>query len=670
MLDFKFITMRTKIVLMAVIILFMVGCKKPPTTVQDLSLVSGAVYPSTIDQLTSIVATGYANYRSENLNGFQLLTSAFACSEHIADETGPMNVGDPSGKAPYNNASPTDAWITNIWAGFYLGVTDANNTLTAESFYEKNHAVAGDSAMLKAIRGEALFLRAYYYFQLECFYGEKYIDMKQPASSDANILGVPIYTQTPSTLAQTQSPRATARQVWSLIISDLNNAKTLLPNSWSGDNIGRVTSWSAKGLLGKAYVFTQNWDSAKTVLNDVILNGNGPRGLPLQLMPFNIYKQAFNSNVYPGVLNANTDQKFNQESLFEIEVDRVPGNGGYGIFGNAPNLYLTTSIGLFWSPSGFGDDHVSPEVMGYSDLYVHDRNLLRFGFTVPLDSVSVSALVPNQNYNPNSKDSGYISTTFVPSAWYQHVSDSFRNSNGADPRLYVCALEPYMDTVMFSQTGPASDRYKRPVSKCFNVPVPDSYHGWSFKKYQTLDASLNEGTVEQCDGANYYLLRLADIYLLYAEACMNTGDQATALSYINMVHRRAYGQAAPYTTPNNNLTDPAHDYQTLTDATKADPSDVNLAHNPLAYERYAELFAEGHWWFDVCRWGNSTTGTSGNYNTDFGKNEGTYYGNLLPNNLPSQWNNVSSYSYPIPSTEINSNDLVSAQPNGGQNPGY
>ena len=45
-----------------------------------------------------------------------------------------------------------------------------------------------------------------------------------------------------------------------------------------------------------------------------------------------------------------------------------------------------------------------------------------------------------------------------------------------------------------------------------------------------------------------------------------------------------------------------YDYASLTARTKTDPSDVDLSNNPLRYERHAELFAEGDWWFDVCRW--------------------------------------------------------------------
>jgi len=80
---------------------------------------------------------------------------------------------------------------------------------------------------------------------------------------------------------------------------------------------------------------------------------------------------------------------------------------------------------------------------------------------------------------------------------------------------------------------------------------------------------------------------------------------------------------------------------------------VNLSNNPLRYERYAELFAEGHWWFDVCRW-------------RIGKAEADFYGNLLPNNHPSNWDDNRSYSFPIPLQEISANLALASQ----QNPGY
>jgi hypothetical protein len=657
--------MYKKIVFIGMITLLFVGCKKPQT-VSDLSTQSSSVFPTTLDQLNGVLADGYANERNFNLNGWQLLVVS-ATSAHDADQKGPMDQIDQSGDySPYNSPATNSKWTTSIWTGFYDGVRDANSTLNAAAFYLKNNP--SDSVAVKAIVGQALVLRAYYYIQLECFYGQKYIDIKQPATSDANILGVPLYTEVPASLAETQEPRATARAVWNFITNDLKTAAPLLPSSWTGVDIGRVTSYTAKGLLGKAYVYTQNWDSAKTVLLDVITNSGKT------LMPYSQYVQAFNSNAFPGSLNNNQDQKFNEESLFEIEVERVS-VGAYGVFSGAPNASLTTNMGLNWSPSCFDDYQVS-QSMGRATCYVHDKNLLRFGFRIPLDSITVASMVANQAYDPNSVAHGYLSTSLVPGTWYTHESDSLRNQKGADPRLYVCALEPYMDTVVCAPTdgtgnsGLPSDRIRRPVSKSQNLPNYDNYFGWSFKKYQTLDANLNEPGMNQCDGANYYLLRLADIYLLYAEACMNTSDNS-GLLYLNMVHSRAY---------NGYLGSTEHDYASYTSPTKADPSDVNLTNNPIAFERHAELFAEGHWWFDVGRWGNSTNssattfnGTPGSmYNINFGVNEANYYGNLLPDNHPSEWDNTNgkSYCWPIPTVEINANSKLSAQVNNGQNLGY
>jgi hypothetical protein len=77
-----------------------------------------------------------------------------------------------------------------------------------------------------------------------------------------------------------------------------------------------------------------------------------------------------------------------------------------------------------------------------------------------------------------------------------------------------------------------------------------------------------------------------------------------------------------------------------------------LGNNPLYYERFAELFNEGHWWFDVCRW-------------RLGQSEAAYYKTALNVNGTIQWNDK-TYSWPIPLAEINSNSMMAGQ----QNPGY
>lgn len=81
--------------------------------------------------------------------------------------------------------------------------------------------------------------------------------------------------------------------------------------------------------------------------------------------------------------------------------------------------------------------------------------------------------------------------------------------------------------------------------------------------------------------------RLADLYLLYAEACMETGDAGTATTYLNKVRARVGLPSYPgysFKVNGEELTSP-----TLKEA--------------LRHERRMELAMEGHRWFDLCRWG-------------------------------------------------------------------
>ena len=73
--------------------------------------------------------------------------------------------------------------------------------------------------------------------------------------------------------------------------------------------------------------------------------------------------------------------------------------------------------------------------------------------------------------------------------------------------------------------------------------------------------------------------RLADMFLLYAEALNKTGDQATALKYLNFVHQRA----------------------TLPAFTLAQFTTTAQMEDAILQERQWELFDEGKRWFDLCR---------------------------------------------------------------------
>jgi hypothetical protein len=548
--------------------------------------------------------------------GFHFLPKALSNSMHAVDA---IYDGDPGwNEMAKNNLSVSNQYAGEAWQVLFTGVKNCNVTLKAADFYATNYSKGNDAADINAVRGQAYVLRAYYYMQLECLFGESYIT----STGGGDKKGVPIFDKVPTALDSTALPRSTVKQVWDLITSDLKTAADLLKGrTWSGDDRGKTTEWTAKGLLGKAYIYTQDWADAKTVLSDVIKNSGK------SLMPYAKYRDAFVGN---------PNNEFNEESLFELNID-PDAKGNYGVYGD--NINATSINGLIWCPWNLGPDgtEAGSQPMGYGNEIFHDRSVVRFGYN--LGSYN---LVDNPNFNA-SKPAAFDNPKKIMDPAYRTSAIAARSNYTVDPRLYVSALQPWVDSV-------------KPDGKTwFPVGMPNFYagqagkYGFSVRKNAVIYNNINNQG--PADGANFYLLRLADVYLLYAEALHNGGDDVNALEYLNKVKRRAYG--LPVDAPSATV-----DYKSLTDVTPANSAaDPVLGHNPLYYERWAELYNEGSWWFDVCRW-------------RIGKSEADFYKSALnvhDGTLSSQWSDSKSYVWPIPLTELNSNPKITSA---DQNPGY
>lgn len=85
--------------------------------------------------------------------------------------------------------------------------------------------------------------------------------------------------------------------------------------------------------------------------------------------------------------------------------------------------------------------------------------------------------------------------------------------------------------------------------------------------------------------SNISIVRLADIYLLYAETLSALGQDQLAAEYMNKVRRRAY--YAPVDVPNDTV-----DYAVTGMALR----------DSIREERWRELHYEGHRWYDIRRW--------------------------------------------------------------------
>ncbi len=131
------------------------------------------------------------------------------------------------------NYSSTDNQINDFWTSLYSGISRANYLLA-----NVNNNTSISEAVRGQVRGEALFLRAYYYFLLVQTFG-----------------GVPLRL-TPTTSAnETDLPRSTAGEVYEKISADMETAETLVASIKTIGHAGRVSKSAVRGILARVYLY-------------------------------------------------------------------------------------------------------------------------------------------------------------------------------------------------------------------------------------------------------------------------------------------------------------------------------------------------------------------------------------------------------------------------------
>ena len=159
--------------------------------------------------------------------------------------------GNPGDQADFEsvdqfNILPSNSAVEAEWKRNYDGIFKCNVVIDGLT---DNTAVT--PAVAAFCMGQAKFLRAYYYFLLTNCYGNIPLHLK---------------VETPDEL---QSPAVPQAQVFAQIISDLQDASTVLPVSQTDAGLGRPTKGAALALMAKTYLFAQNWDSAAVAAQQV-----------------------------------------------------------------------------------------------------------------------------------------------------------------------------------------------------------------------------------------------------------------------------------------------------------------------------------------------------------------------------------------------------------------
>ncbi len=556
-----------------------ISCRRSFLDVTEPTAISPNVFPAKLEDLDLMLIDVYGRLRSGYFNS-DAFDKAGIGLDHTTDQ-GYNGAG--FNEWMQNNLLPNNVPLTNIWNNHFNSISRANAFFDALAKFREKTVTADQEAQLKILEGQGYFLRAFNYYYLLQFFGE----VPVITEADKSRLGVPIWDKLAGSISETNIERATIGAVWDLIIADLQKAEILLANktSWDDANKARADVWAVKSFLGKAYAFTLQWDKARDKFKEVI-DQSGK-----SLLPYAAYRNMFNG-----------ENEFSNEFIFEINF--TPDNKD--VWNNTLNN--STQYGVFISPT-YVEANGNEATNGFGNLFIHDENLRRFGYTLP-------AVTSAEQQAP------------------AHIaqSTSLRDNKQIDPRMLVSTLQPYVDSILI-------DGVWRKVGKNrgegFDLTQNKAF---CHRKYVVINRSI-WAEVGPSIAANMYFLRLADVYLLYAESLINTGNNTLGLEFINKVKRRAYD--LPVDAPSS------VDYASLTAATVAAPSD-HLYKDPLKYERWVELFAEGQWWFDVRRW-------------KIGDKEAAYYGKVKSGNLI--WSD-NKYALPIPEQEINNNNKIQKQNDG------
>jgi hypothetical protein len=150
--------------------------------------------------------------------------------------------------------------------------------------------------------------------------------------------------------------------------------------------------------------------------------------------------------------------------------------------------------------------------------------------------------------------------------------------------------------------------------------------GFVVKKFRNISSTNSFGSNSKFADTDFPLFRLADVYLMYAEAQLRGGggSYSQAMTYMNNLRERAYGNS------NYNFT--------------------AITLDDILSERSRELYWEGHRRTDLIRFGKFT---GGSYTW-------SWKGNSVAGSSTADYLKL----YPLPATELTAN------PNLTQNPGY
>jgi starch-binding outer membrane protein, SusD/RagB family len=266
--------------------LLAISCGEEVLDKQNTDQQTTQTYFKDTNEIRSALTSAYGILQSTNLFSRERFFLHDLRSDEMAAGGGQLEA--PRGQILNGSHDPSNPIITGIWTTLYRLIHRANTVIEYAP-----EAQFGDASLRDRFIAEAKFLRGFAYYEIYTLWG-----------------GAPIY-ETFATSIFGSAPRASAADVKALVIRDLNDAINVLPNSYSGADLGRASKIAAQTLLAKLYMFDGQYSEAKPLLDAVRTYGETTFGNPLMNNYFD---------------NFTEESEYNKESIWEISYNS---GGGY-----------------------------------------------------------------------------------------------------------------------------------------------------------------------------------------------------------------------------------------------------------------------------------------------------------------------------------------------------
>ncbi len=345
----------------------------------------------------------------------------------------------------------------SAWRSFFIVVGQSN---LAIQNIQKYAGAAVSPAIKKHAIAEARFMRALAYRFLVMNWG-----------------AVPVIENNLTLLSDTTVRRNTAKSVWKFITSEMRQIAEDLPEK--PVRAGRLTRWSAEGMLARFYLTRSGVDAGAT----------GQRNQAF-LDSAKYYAERVITMSGASLLGKYAD-------LFRYPYDN-----------NAESLF---SLQWVYSPGAWGTQNSTPAYLAYGPDIA--------------------------NGDGWGGDKGATWWIMQQYEGIKAISENVLQGRTVDQRLKATFMLPGASYPEITQTIPGGSQ------KLVFPFVGTDNNFIAIKKYITGKAADVGGQAAQQNyGHDTYMMRLAEMYLVYAEAVLGNGASTTdakATEYFNKVHTRA-----------------------------------------------------------------------------------------------------------------------------------